>query len=89
MSKLDELKIKHHYTKSKKSIEKAMEKEKKEVQLEILVEELRKTVCILGSIIQVQNASIKDENFKIALENKLSELYKLRSMGKLKEYYGV
>ena len=96
MSKSDRMKLKLHSLKknngNSKDIEllrKKIKENKKEVQLEILVEELRKTVCILGKMIQVQNASIRDENLENFLEYKLKELKELRSLGKVKEYLGI
>ena len=40
-------------------------------------------------MIQVQNASIGDENLENFLEYKLKELKELRSLGKVKEYLGI
>lgn len=58
----------------------------KEVELEILVEELRKTVLTLGSLIRVTNANLKDENLEQFLDLKLKELKSMQSLGTLKDY---
>lgn len=85
MSKKDELKIKRYSSKHKINNKTKI----KQVELEILVEELRKTVCILGEIIRVQNASIKDENVNNFLKNKLKELSEMQSLGTLKDYLNI
>lgn len=93
LGKKDEQKIMLYHlkktgkTKQAEVLKNKINNTKKEVKLELLVEELRKTVCILGSIIQIQNADLKDENIKQALNDKLNELSQMRSMGKLKKYF--
>lgn len=58
----------------------------KEIKLEMLVEELRKTVCILGSIIKVQNANLYDDNVGKYLDDLLRDLSENYSLKGLKKY---
>lgn len=61
----------------------------KQVKLEILVEELRKTVLILGKLMSIQNAQLKDDNLKEALNNQLDELIKHKSTETTKKFIGL